>query len=84
MSNKQVIAYGVLVSTNDLRSIFVGHVHFKELMKYFTVAWRDPGTRSKISFNRIYKNQFIEEIHFKKPFEFHSFSKIFYCRMTGL
>ena len=38
MSNKQVITYGVLVSTNDLRSVFVGHVHFKELMKFFTVA----------------------------------------------
>ena len=59
MSNKQVITYGVLVSTNDLRSVFVGHVHFKELMKFFTVAWPDPGTRSKISFTHIYKNQFI-------------------------
>ena len=31
MSNKQVLVYGVLESTNDLRSVFVGHIHFKNL-----------------------------------------------------
>ena len=34
MNNKQVIVYGLLESTNDLRSIFVGHIHFKKLMKF--------------------------------------------------
>ena len=34
MNNKQVFAYGLLLSTNDLRSIFVGHIHFKKLMKF--------------------------------------------------
>ena len=33
MNNKQVLFYGVIESTNDLRSIFVGHIHFKKLMK---------------------------------------------------
>ena len=31
MNNKQVLVYGLLESTNDLRSIFVGHIHFKKL-----------------------------------------------------
>ena len=60
MNNKQVLAYGVLESTNDLRSVFVGHVHFKKLrnfenlLKYFTVAWPDTGIKNKIYFNYIY------------------------------
>ena len=33
MSNKQVLVYGVSESTNDLRSAFVRHIHFKKLMK---------------------------------------------------
>ena len=33
MSNKQVLAYGVLQSTNDLRSVFVGRIHFKKLYR---------------------------------------------------
>ena len=48
MGNKQVLVYGVLETTNDLRSLFAGHINFK------------------------------------KPFEFHSFSEIFYCDMTRL
>ena len=31
MNNKQVLVYGVLEPTNDLRSIYVGHIHFKKL-----------------------------------------------------
>ena len=34
MSNKQVLVYGVLESTNDLRSVFVGHIHFEKLIKF--------------------------------------------------
>ena len=33
MNNKKVFVYGLLESTNDLRSIFVGHIDFKKLMK---------------------------------------------------
>ena len=36
MNNKQVLAYGVLESKNDLRSVFEGHMHFKKLMKFQT------------------------------------------------
>ena len=32
MNNKQVLSYAVLESTNDLRSVFVGHI--KKLMKF--------------------------------------------------
>ena len=50
--NKNVLVYGGLESANDLRSAFVGHIHFKKLMKlyllkYFTVAWPGSGTRNK-------------------------------------
>ena len=51
MNNKQVLGYGLLESTNDLRSIFVGHIHSKKLMKFrkfieiFTVALPCSGTR---------------------------------------
>ena len=44
MSNKKVLIYGVLESTNDLRNIFFGTHYFKKLrnlenlLKYFTVA----------------------------------------------
>ena len=31
---EQVLAYGVLESTNDLRNLFVGNIHFKKLMKF--------------------------------------------------
>ena len=34
MNNKQVLTNGVLESTNDLRSVFVGHIHFKKLIKF--------------------------------------------------
>ena len=34
MNNKQVLIYVVLESTNDLRSVFVGHIYFKKLMKF--------------------------------------------------
>ena len=34
MNNKQVLVYGLLQSTNDLRSIFVENIHSKKLMKF--------------------------------------------------
>ena len=51
MNNKQVLVYEVLKSTNDLRKIFVAHIHFKKfinLLKYLTVAWPGSGTRNKV------------------------------------
>ena len=35
MNNKRVLVYGVLEPANDLRSIFVGHIHFKMLTKFW-------------------------------------------------
>ena len=34
MDKKQVLVYRVLESTIDLRSVFVGHVHFTKFMKF--------------------------------------------------
>ena len=31
MNNKQALVHGVLESTIDLRSVFVGYIHFKNL-----------------------------------------------------
>ena len=42
MSNKQVLVYGVLESTNNLRSDFVGHIHFKKLIKFRKIYWNIP------------------------------------------
>ena len=33
-SNKQVLVYEVLESTNDFKSIFVGYIHLKKFMKF--------------------------------------------------
>ena len=35
MSNKKVLTYRLLESANDLRSIFVRHIHFKKLVIKF-------------------------------------------------
>ena len=51
MNNKQELVYGVLESTNDLRSVFVGHTY---LLKNFPVVWQDSRKRNKISFYHIY------------------------------
>ena len=49
MKNKQVLAYGLLVSRNDLRSIFVGHIHFMKLMSFFyNVNTQEPFLKTKI------------------------------------
>ena len=67
MKNKQVLLYGLLESTNNLGSVFVGHIHFKKLMnfenllKYFTVAW--PGSETR---NKVFLIIFIDNNHFKK------------------
>ena len=34
MNNKQILVYVALESKNDSRSIFVGRIHFKKLMKF--------------------------------------------------
>ena len=34
MNNKQVLIYGLLESTNDLRNVFVGHIHFEKLTNF--------------------------------------------------
>ena len=34
MNKKQVLVYGVLEPTNDLRSVFVGYIRFKKLTKF--------------------------------------------------
>ena len=79
MKNKQVLVYGLLQSINDLRSNFVGHIHFKKLMKFlkfieiFHCCW-----------TRFRKKKNMGERNFKKHFKFHNFSEIFYCGMTRL
>ena len=60
-SNKQVLVYGLLDLTNDLKIIFVGHIHFEKLMKFrkFIEIFRCCMNRIrskkyKFSFNYIY------------------------------
>ena len=51
---QQLLIYGVLESTNDLRGTFVGHIHFRKFIEIFCCAWLDSGPKNKISFNHIY------------------------------
>ena len=39
MNNKQVLVYGLSESANDLRSIFVEHIHLKKLVKFRKIYW---------------------------------------------
>ena len=77
MNNKQVLIYGVLESTIDLRSIFVGHINLKKLLNFenwskcFTVAW--PGSGSRI---RMFLYSVSAQEIFKIP------RRISYCKMT--
>ena len=38
MNNKQVLVYGVLESTNDLRSVFVGHIYYDISKIYWNIS----------------------------------------------
>ena len=97
MNNKQVLVSGVLESTNDLRSIFVGHIQFrKKLMKFCKFVeifhcCRTSLRNKKKDLFELYlliritlRKENMGQRNFKKPFEFHSFSEIFYCGMTRL
>ena len=71
MNNKQIVIYGVLESTNDLRSVFVGHIHFQKLSKNFTIAWNIEifhycMTRAQEQEIRFLLIIFIHKNHFKK------------------
>ena len=61
MNNERALVYGLLESTSDLRSIFVGTSILRKLWnsgnlsKYFTVSWPSSGTRNKFPFNHIYR-----------------------------
>ena len=73
MNNKQILVYVALESKNDSRSIFVGRIHFKKLMKFrkfieiFHCCMKEMGRRN-----------------FKKSFEFYNFRETFYYGMTRL
>ena len=96
MNNKQVPVYRLLGSTNDLRSIFVGHIYFKKLMIFrkFIEIFRCCITRlknKKYVFFQSYllirttvRKKNMGQLLFKKPFESHNFSEMFYCGMTRL
>ena len=82
MNNKHVFVYWVLESRRDLRSIYVGCIHFKKLMGFWKI------------FEFIYFQAQEQEMwfvkgnmgqcNFKKHFEFNSFREIFYCSSIRL
>ena len=73
MNDKQVLVYGVLQSTNDLRGVFVGHIHFKKL-----ICLRYLLSRT------ILRNKNMGQSLFKKHSRFQNFDQMFYCGMTRL
>ena len=94
MNNKQVLVYGMLETTNDLRSIFVGHILFKKLMKFrkFIEIFHCCLNRLRnkkwfLLFILLNKNLIMENIgqrSFKKHLKFHDFVEIYYYGMTRL
>ena len=95
MNNKQVLVYGLLESTNDLRSIFVGHIHSKKLMKFrkfieifhcCITMLRNTNLSVFIQcqYTRtILRNKNMGQSLFKKHSKFQNFDEIFYCGMTS-
>ena len=90
MNNKQVLVYGLLESTNDLRSIFGTHP-FQKTYEISKMYWNislllDQAQEQEIRFLLIIfidKNHFKKgQPSFKKHFKFHNFSEMFYCGMT--
>ena len=96
MNNKQVLVYGALESTNDLRSVFVGHIYFKKLMKFqkFIEIFRCCMTRlrnTKLFFfiqcqytRTIIRKKNMGKSLFKKHSNFKNDDEIFYCGMSKL
>ena len=95
MSNKQVLVYGLLESTNDLRSIFVRHILFKKLLKFrkFLEIFHCCLTRLRNKKKSFFQSCLLirttsrkentGQRNFQKQFKFHTFSEIFYCSMTN-
>ena len=94
MNNKQVLVYRPLDSTNDLRSVFVEHIHFKKLMKdrkfveifhcCMTRLWNNKyeiSFKSYLFIRTALRKENMGQRNLKKPLEFHSFNEIFYCAM---
>ena len=96
MSNKQILVYGVLGSTNDLRSVFLGHINFKKLMKFrkFNEIFHCCMTRlrntnlsvfTQCQYRRnILRNKNIGQSRFKKHSKFQNFNEIFHFGMARL
>ena len=69
MSNKQVLVYEVWESTNDLRSVFLGHIHLKKLMKLILKTFWNVSVlhnQAKAQEIRLLLIIFIDENHFNK------------------
>ena len=64
MSNKQVLVYGVLESINDLRSIFVGHIHYEISKIYWNISLLDD--QAQVQEIRFVLIILIDKDHFKK------------------
>ena len=72
------------------------HIHFKKLMKFQKCVFKnfsllhDQTQEQEIvlliifTYKNCFKNENMGQLNFKKPFEFHSFSEMFYCGMTRL
>ena len=96
MRNKQVLVYGMLESTKDLRNVFVGHIHFKKTMKFrkfieifhcCMTRLRDTnlGVFIQCQYTRtILRNKTMRQSLFMKHSKFQNFHEIFNCGMSRL
>ena len=95
-NNTQVLVYGVLESTNNLRSVFVGHIHFEKLKKsrrlieiFHCCMTRFRNTNLGVFMQYQYtrttlRNKNMGQSLLKKHSKFQNFDEIFYCGMSRL
>ena len=95
MNNKQVLVYGLLESTNYLRSIFGTHP-FQKTYEISKMYWNislllDQAQEQEIRFLLIIfidkttlRKENMGQRNLMKHFKFRDFSEIFYCGMTRL
>ena len=96
ISHKQVLVHRVLESTNDLRSVFVGNIHFKKLMKFrkfieifhcCITSFRNTNVDGFIQYQvlrTILREKNMGQSLIKKHSKFLNVDKIFYCGMTRI
>ena len=82
MSNKHVLVYGLLESTNDLRNVFVAKIYWNISLLHDQAQEKEMRFLLNILIRTTFRKEIMGQRNLKKLFEFHSFTEIFYCEIT--